>query len=163
MRALRTMCVAAVLSCPLMPSAHALCIYHGKMYAKTTVAQEFADSRWVVRVRVIAADDHWSDKEDSWSLYHLQVLTSFKGNPPARIAMFTYRDSGGFFLDKGLANDLGGEYLLFLDSVSHQDTAPGIAKDATEVNYSCGQSKSWNAVSTSERQELEKLAQHTQK
>ena len=158
MKVLQRICAAIAFGLAI-PPADALCIYHGQTYAKTTVAQEFADSQWVVRVRVTAADDHWSDEEDSWSLYHLQVLTSFKGNPPARIAMFTYRDSGGFFLDKGMANDLGGEYLLFLDPVSHRETAPGTAKNATEVNYSCGQSKVWSAVSTSERQELEKLSQ----
>ncbi len=158
MRALQTMCVAAILSCPLMPSAHALCIYHGKMYAKTTVAQEFADSQWVVRVKVVAADDHWSDEDDSWTIYHLQVLTAYKGKPPARIEMFTYRDSGGFYLDKGLANNLGGEYLLFLDPISHEDSAPASAENATEVNYSCGQSKAWNALTGSERQELLRLS-----
>lgn len=140
------------------PAANAFCMYHGKMYAKTTVAQEFADSRWVVRIKVIAADDHWSDEDDSWTLYHLQVLTTFKGKPPARIDMFTYRDSGGFFLDKDMSNDLGGEYLLFLDPLSHQDSAPALARNATEVNYECGQSNAWDAISNSERRELVALS-----
>lgn len=60
-------------------SAQALCIYHGQMNAKTTVGQEFADSQWVVRVKLIAAEDHWSDEEDSWTAYHLQVMAAFQG------------------------------------------------------------------------------------
>jgi hypothetical protein len=142
----------------LASSAHALCIYHGEMNAKTTVAQEFADSHWVVRVKLIAADDHWSDEEDSWTIYHLQVLTDFKGKPPNRLEMFTYRDSGGFFLDKGTFNDLGGEYLLFLDPISHKESAPAAALNATEVNYSCGQSKTWASVTKTEQQQLLDLA-----
>jgi hypothetical protein len=130
----------------LASSAYALCIYHGEMNAKTTVAQEFADSQWVVRMKLIAADDHWSMEEDSWTIYHLQVLTAFKGEPPTSLEMFTYRDSGGFFLDKGVFNDLGGEYLLFLDPISHKQSVPAAALNATEVNYSCDQSKTWVSV-----------------
>ena len=73
--------------------------------------------------------------------------------------MFTYRDSGGFYLDKGMANDLGGEYLLFLGPVSHKENAPAAAKVAMEANYSCGQSKLWNSVSVSEQHKLSKLSQ----
>jgi hypothetical protein len=29
-------------------AANAVCIHNGKLYAKTTLAQEFAESRWVV-------------------------------------------------------------------------------------------------------------------
>jgi hypothetical protein len=159
MKALQRMCVAAVAVALSLPSANAVCIYHGKMYAKTTLAQEFADSKWVVRVKVVAADNHWSDEDDSWTIYHLQVMTAFKGKPPTRIEMFTYRDSGGFYLDKGMANDLGGEYLLFLDPVSHKESVPTAARDATEVNYSCGQSKAWSSLSMSEHHKLVTLGQ----
>lgn len=82
-------------------SSLALCSYKGKMYAKTTLAEEFRDSKWVARVKVLAADSHSSDVDESWSLYHVQVLTAFKGRPPLRLAVFTYRDSGGFYLDRG--------------------------------------------------------------
>lgn len=159
MKALQRMCVAAVAVALSLPSANAVCIYHGKMYAKTTLAQEFADSQWVVRVKVVAADNHWSDEDVSWTIYHLQVMTAFKGKPPARIEMFTYRDSGGFYLDKGMVNDLGGEYLLFLDPVSDRESAPTAARHAMEVNYSCGQSKAWNSLSTSEQHKLVTLGQ----
>ena len=74
MKAHQTVCIAAIAVALSVASAKAVCTYHGKMYAKTTLAQEFADSQWVVRVRVVAADDHWSDEEDSWTIYHLQVV-----------------------------------------------------------------------------------------
>jgi hypothetical protein len=136
------------------PSAHALCVYKGKMYAKTTIQQEFADSVWVVRARLVAADNHWSDEGDSWSMYHLQVVTAFKGGPPSRIAMFTLRDSCGFYLEKGEAADVGGEYLLFLNPIDPKATVPAAARGSVEVNYSCGQSESWNSLSSAKRQRL---------
>jgi len=82
----------------------------------------------------------------------------FKGKPPARIDMFTYRDSGGFYLDKGTAHDVGGEYLLFLEPVSHEESVPAAARNAMEVNYSCGQSKTWAAATRTEEQQLLDLA-----
>ena len=138
--------------------AHALCIYKGKMNAKTTAAQEFHDSKWVVRVKVLAADDHWSDFDDSWTMYTVQVRTAFKGHPPVRLRVFTYRDSGGFYLDKGMSADLGGEYLLFLDAITKTDKVPPQVREGTWVNYNCGQSKEWNKVSATERQQLGNLA-----
>jgi hypothetical protein len=159
MKAHQRVCAAAIAVAFSAHSANAVCIYHGKMSAKTTLAQEFADSQWVVRVKVLSAENHWSLEDDSWTIYHLQVVTAFKGNPGARIDMFTHRDSGGFYLDKGMANDLGGEYLLFLDPVSHRESAPDAARDATEVNYSCGQSGAWKALSLRERRKLLTLSQ----
>ncbi len=139
-------------------SAHALCSYKGKMYAKTMLSEEFHDARWVVRVRLIAADDHWSDEDDSWTLYHLQVLAAYKGKPPLRVDMFTYRDSGGFYLDKGMGHDLGGDYLLFLRPYGSTDQMPAQARHAMEVNYSCGQSQEWSKVTPAQQQRLEVLA-----
>jgi len=126
------------------------------MYAKTTLSEEFADAKWVVQAKVLAADEHWSDEDYSWTIYHLQILTAFKGKPPLRIRMFTYRDSGGFYLDKGMNADLGGVYLLFLDPVSPGD--PDQARGATEVNYACGQSKTWGEVSAEDQKRLSELA-----
>ncbi len=140
-------------------SVHALCIYKGQMYAKTTLSQEFFDAKWVVRVKVIAADNHWSDEDESWTLYHLQVVTAFKGKPQSRIELFTYRDSGGFYLDRGMNADLGGDYLLFLDPVSNQEKVPAAARNATEVNYACGQSKAWSEVSSADQEHLTDLSQ----
>jgi len=108
------------------------------MYVKTTLAQEFADARWVVRAKVMAADDHWSDEDESWTIYHLQVSTAFKGMPPPRIEMFTYRNSGGFYLDKAMNANLGGEYLLFLNPISSEEGLPSAARGIAEVNYACG-------------------------
>lgn len=89
--------VAALLTAP---SARALCIYNGEDNAKTTLAQEFEDSTWVVRAKVLAARDHFSDEEDSWTLYGVEVLQSFKGRPPKMLPVFTFRDSGGFYMDR---------------------------------------------------------------
>ena len=161
MRSVRRAIATFAASVWLVSSAFGLCIYHGKMYAKTTVAQEYADSKWVVQVKVVAADDHWSDEGDSWTIYHLRVLTAFKGKPSQRIDLFTYRDSGGFYLDKGVSNDIGGKYLLFLDPVEPSEHAPAAAQDATEINYNCGQSKRWPSVTQSERRLLLDLAART--
>ena len=148
------------LSIALLPawSANALCTYKGKMYAETTFSQEFSDATWVVKARVIAADNHWSGEDESWTLYHLQVITAFKGKPQSRIEMFTYRDSGGFYLDKGMNPDLGGEYLLFLDPISKPENVPVTVRNATEVNYACGQSKAWDEVSGDDQKRLAELS-----
>ena len=154
----RNAIIGLVLVLPLTRGASALCVYNGKMYAKTTMQQEFEDSRWVVQAKVIAADTHWSDEGESWTIYHLKVLTRFKGDPPVNIELFTYRDSGGFYLDKGVDPDLGGEYLLFLDPISPASHAPAAAHVATEVNYNCGQSKEWSQVVAADRSELARLS-----
>ncbi len=136
----------------------ALCSYNGVMYARTTISQEFRDSKWVVRVKVLAADNHWSDVDDSWTIYTVQVRTAYKGQPPLRMRVFTYRDSGGFYLDKGTNPDLGGEYLLFLDPIPRSATRPAQARGATDVNYPCGQSKGWNLIAETEQQQLRRLS-----
>jgi hypothetical protein len=133
----------------LVRTAEALCSYNGVLYAKTTLSQEFRDSKWVVRARLIAADDHLSDEDESWTLYHIQTIQSFKGKAPKRLDVFTYRDSGGFYLDKGMSTDLGGEYLLFLDPATR--TMPKAIAGAFQVNYSCGQSKPWSEVTEEQK------------
>lgn len=151
----RNSVLALICALPFTCRANGLCIYKGKLYAKTTIQQEFADSSWVVVARVTAEDEHWRDYDggyDPWTIYQLQVVTRFKGNPPANIRFFTYNNSGGFYLDKG------GEYLLFLDPISSDSDAPKAAGDATEVNYNCGQSKDWSEVSEADRSELLRLS-----
>ena len=116
----------------------------------------------MVRVRVTAANTHWSDylgAEEPWTTYHLRVLTSFKGDLPASIEFFTYRDSGGFYLDKGVNADLGGEHLLFLNPASQDLDVPAAARSAIEVNYSCGQSREWAKVSHADRNKLAEMSQ----
>ena len=158
----RTAIIVAVFALLTKCPANAVCIYKGKMYAKTTLSEEFSDSKWVVRVEVSAADNHWSDyigAADPWTIYHLRVLTSFKGEPPATIELFTYRDSGGFYLDKGAKANIGGEYLLFLNPASQDKDVPAAAHSATEINYSCGQSRAWADVNHAARKELAKMSQ----
>ncbi|MBD3730883.1 MAG: hypothetical protein IE933_14380 [Sphingomonadales bacterium] len=138
--------------------ADALCIYHGVDNAKTTLEQEFRDSRWVVRAHVVSADYHWSDEDESWTLYHLKVVQTFKGKLPGRFAFFTERNSGGFYMDgDNAAPDLDGDYLLFLTSLP-RNTDPPAARGALWVNYNCGQSKPWAQVSKDELRRLNQLS-----
>ena len=144
--------------------AFALCIYNGEDNAKTTTAQEFKDSKWVVRAKVVAAKDHFSDEEESWTLYQLDVRHSFKGHPPRRLRFFTTRDSGGFYMDKAwvrlpAGHDIGGEYLLFLNPWPTRSDLPPQAQDAVFVNYNCGMSRLWREVSPAARKQLSALEQ----
>lgn len=139
--------------------ADALCIYKGVDNAKTTLAQEFQDARWVVRAHVVSADYHWSDEDESWTRYRLKVVTSYKGKQPARFTLFTTRDSGGFYMDgrDGLP-DLDGDYLLFLEDNDLRARYYPAAKGALWVNYSCGQSRPWREVTGSDEAQLLALA-----
>jgi hypothetical protein len=138
--------------------ANALCIYHGVDNAKTTLEQEFRDSRWVVRAHVTSADYHWSDEDESWTLYRLKVVQSFKGKLPNNFTFFTERNSGGFYMDGNDATpDLNGDYLLFLARFP-RSTDPPAARGALWVNYNCGQSKAWARVSKDELRRLRLLS-----
>lgn len=158
MRVVGSIVVAAmILGAP--PTACALCIYKGKDNAKTTIEEEFRDSTWVVRAKVLAAKDHWSDVEDSWTLYRIEVFHSYKGQPPKVLRFFTYRNSGGFYMDRPwvplpAGHDIGGEYLLFLDSIPAGLTPPPTARGAVMVNYPCGVSGSWAEVPAMSRKLL---------
>jgi len=80
-----TAIIATALTCACDPTANGLCIYKGKLYAKTTLAQEFKDSQWVVLVRVISASSAWPDNGDGWTLYKVETVQTFKGDPPRNI------------------------------------------------------------------------------
>lgn len=148
-------CFIAVWAIP----ANALCIYHGVDNVKTSLSQEFRDSRWVVRAHVVSVDYHWSDEDESWTLYRLKVVKSYKGKLSPRFTFFTGRDSGGFFMDGNLGGpDLDRDYLLFLEpNVWHRSDPPS-AKGALWVNYNCGQSKLWIKATDSERAQLLRLS-----
>jgi hypothetical protein len=134
----------------LLPvQASALCFHDGKLYAQTTLAQEFRESRWVVRARVESAQG-----PNGWTVYRLKLLRSYKGTLPQHFKYFTMRDSGSFPLDRGPVPDIGGEYLLFLTVPDTGNERIPAAWRATGINYSCGQSKPWRDVSPSERNEL---------
>jgi hypothetical protein len=135
--------------------ADALCIYDGKLYAETTAKQEFHDSEWVVRAKVLWAHD---DPDGPYTTYGLSVLQSYKGSPPKPLIFFTMRDSGGFYLDNGAAHDIGGEYLLFLQPNVRHDVDPHGITGTASVNYNCGQSKRWREVSSGELEELRRLS-----
>lgn len=150
----------AALTCASLASpAAALCVYKGELYATTTVAQEFADARWVVRARVLSAQSDLSGEVAPWTVYRLEVVQAFKGAPARELTMFTWRDSGGFYMDRGAAGpDIGGEYLLFLNPLQADPDQPQAARGATAANYSCGRSGLWREVSRAEQMRLWSLA-----
>lgn len=148
-------------------SVHAACIYKGELDARTTIAREFTDSPWVVRGRVVSAIDNWTDgslddDEEPWTLYRVRIVERFKGDPPVEVNVFTFRDSGGFYMDRAWeGTDIGGEYLLFLTPTSGLPWRPEVARGGTVVNYSCGQSRPWAEVPPVGRRELAMLERTT--
>lgn len=152
--------IAALLSLAPLTSAKALCVYRGDLYARTTSDQEFADARWVVKARVLSAINGGGTGDvEPWTLYRLEILTTFKGALPERFTLFTERNSGGFYLDRaGGRPDVGADYLLFLNPLDRSAGAPEAARGAVKVNYSCGRSRPWAEVGAAEIQLLETLA-----
>ncbi|WP_448662800.1 hypothetical protein ACG3SL_19485 [Sphingomonas sp. CJ20] len=151
--------IAAILVMAWSFPASALCTYDGVDDAKTTIAEEFRDSRWVVRAHVVSVDYHWSDEDESWAIYRLKIVKSYKGKLSARFTFFTYRNSGGFYMDSdGGGPDLERDYLLFLTPHTFPKVLPPSAKGALWVNYNCGQSKVWSEVTAGEAEELAALS-----
>lgn len=150
----------AVLTLAPLSQAKAVCAYRGELYAKTTIAQEVADSRWVMRARVIGQTDSWRDprreRDTPWTTYRIEVLEAFKGSPPPTMTVFTWRDSGGFYLepDDASPSDPGTEYLLFLNPTTQFVEAPPEAAGTAMINYSCGQSKLWTLLAREDRRVL---------
>ncbi|SER17853.1 hypothetical protein [Sphingobium sp. YR768] len=137
--------------------AQALCSYGGRLYARTTVAQEYRDARWVVRARVIDGKD-WESADTSGTLYRLRLIETFKGKLPASFSFSTERNSGGFYLDGASGRpDVGGDYLLFLNPAQAGSAGPPSVRSAPRINYSCGQSRHWREVSPSAQAALRHL------
>ena len=137
-------------------NAHALCIYNGKLDAKTTITQEFRDSQLVIRGTILSSEEiaekpSIPDSEPG-VLYRIRVDQVFKGNAPKELSLYTERDSGGFY------TDIGKQYLLFLNPIEHNDWARKVAPGAMRVNYNCGRSRDWREVPDSDRQQLNALA-----
>lgn len=138
-------------------SAQALCVYKGELDAQTTVRQEFGDSQWVVKAKVLSVTDHVIEGEEPWTEYQLEVQHAYKGDPPRRLRFFTFRNSGGFYLDRGQEHDVAGEYLLFLNPTPSFPHHPAAARGTVSVNYSCGVSGPWSGVSAPSSMELLRL------
>jgi hypothetical protein len=143
--------IASVAATP----AQALCFYNKKDFlagktSTTTISQEFRDSKWVVRARIEREQRHNSDNDESWVVYDVRPVTSYKGASRSRFRLFTYVDSGGF------QPDVGVDYLLFLDPPT-QDLPRGV-RNVVQVNFSCGQSRPWPDVSRVDRRTLARLA-----
>jgi len=131
--------------------AHALCVYRGDLYGQSTLQGELAESRRVVKATVI--DERpmqpWGEDGEVGSLYTLRVEQTFKGAPTPTIAVFTERNSGGFYLDTGET------YLLFLTD-SHRPIWRPHVGNAFRVNYNCGQSRPWIDIPAADRARLMK-------
>ena len=150
---------ATMISTPAL----ALCSYGGVENARTTVAREFHDSRWVARVRIVSEKNNFAAADQSedapWSLYELQMIRAYKGQPPETLHFFTYRNCAGFYFDKPWAGpDIGGEYLVFLNPTQTYPSQPSMEKATVFVNYACGQSKPWTEVSPDDLKSLRRLA-----
>jgi hypothetical protein len=151
------LCAGATLA--VASGANAFCLYHGVDNAKTTLAQEFRDAKWVVRARAISGDYHWANAGDLWTLYHLTIIRSYKGRAPVHLALFTWRDSGGFYLDgKEAAPDFDHDYLLFLTPAIRRRGDPLAMRGAMWVNYECGQSRPWSRVSRADAVRLQAMS-----
>jgi hypothetical protein len=150
----------------------AVCVYDGKHFqksdlkefggrlsARTSLGDEFADAMIVVRGKIVSAREipvpraqaKNPDAEDG-VLYRIQVEKVFKGAPGQYAQNYTEHDSGAFYLDQGTS------YLLFLNPMAHDDPALHIAPGALRVNYACGQSQSWNRLSAAQQRLLANLA-----
>lgn len=139
--------------------AQAFCQYQGTLYAKTTLEQEYRDARWVVRARVVREQAYDSEAchDCPGRLYNLEVVHRYKGDIAQKFSFYTQQNSGGFYLDQG-ADAIGSEWLLFLNPGPWGVNDPPAARSAAWINYSCGQSKKWNAVDSRQRAELMRLA-----
>ncbi len=157
---MRRFALIPTLLATLLPgSAQALCRYKGVDNARTTIEQEFRDAPVVLRARVVEADYHWSDLDESWARYRLEIIERFKGPALDRPLLFTFRNSGGFYLDAdGGGPDLDRDYLLFLDTPPVDWRDASVAKGAWLINYSCGVSGLWSGVSDAQRSRLRQLA-----
>lgn len=135
----------------LATPAQAVCEYHGNLYAKTTVAQEFQDSELVVRAQVVSKHDY--EDADGYAVrYRLRLKEQFKGNATDVIWLDSRRDSGGFYLEGADGKlDRGVDRLLFLNAMP---STSGKTNSYFQLNYSCGQSKTWSEVSADERKYL---------
>jgi len=154
----RRLSLSLAVTLSLVPgAANAFCSYHGELYAKTTLQQEYRDARWVVRAKVISASD-WERADERGTVYRMELVDSFKGNLPQRFLYSTERNSGGFYLDRGSKTDVGGEYLLFLVPNPRPSVGPPSIRHALWVNYSCGQSRAWREVAREKKATLAALS-----
>ncbi|QDZ08684.1 hypothetical protein FPZ24_15420 [Sphingomonas panacisoli] len=125
--------------------AQAACVYRGTANAKTTLAQEYRDATWVVLARVEAVQPLPTGGRGA-VIYRLRTVTPFKGVPSAHPRLFAYKDSGGFY------PTVGADYLLFLNPPPSD--LPRASMGVVDINYACGQSRPWRAVSAADRQRL---------
>ena len=152
-------------------NAHPLCVYGGKhfeksakpdfggrLYARTTLDDEFQDSALVVKGTVLSnreipiSDNEQNSRAEPGVVYHIRMDRTFKGHTTKELDNFSEHDSGGFYLD------VGAQYLLFLDPMAADDWARRVVPGAVRVNYGCGQSRPWKDVGSQAKRQLNRLA-----
>ena len=137
-----------LLICFVTSPAYALC-------TKATIEQDYRQADIVVRAvttaETTAADDEPSAEfKNIWGEYSpvrlnkLRVVEIFKGKPGQSVNLFQTLDSGRFDVQ------LGKDYLFFISYYPITNTTPSVAQGATFIRHTCGQSKLWKAVSSSE-------------
>jgi hypothetical protein len=159
--------IAAVIGVTLCASsASALCVYEGnhfekstspdfdgRLYATTTLMDEFADSALVIKGTAISSQHVPPGGEFfAATVYNIRVDQTFKGTVPKTLHYYTENDSGRFNLD------VGTPFLLFLKPMPADYEDRKIAPGAFLVNYNCGQSRPWSEISAIDRDQLAALS-----
>ena len=143
------------LICFVTSPAYALC-------TTATTEQDYLQADTVVRAVVtaettVADDEPNAEFKINWGEYSpvrlskLRVLEIFKGKPGQSVNLFQTLDSGRFDVQ------LGKEYLFFVTYYPITNTTPLVAQGATFIRHTCGQTKLWKAVSSTELTLLEAL------
>ncbi len=128
-----------------------------------SVQREYREADLVVKARLIAETDTWSDAPSAayrhrWgpgdlvTSYELRPSRTFKGRQLSRIRFFETHDSGASYLDADK------DYLLFLNYYPPSSDLPNEAHGAVYVRHACGQSKLWKDLRPRDLGELNKLA-----
>jgi hypothetical protein len=142
-----------------------MCFVASPAYAVCTTAslkQDYHQADLVVRA-VVTAETRVADDEPNaafkarWgsyspvTLHKLRIVETFKGEPRSSVNLFETVDSGRFGVD------LGEEYLLFFSYYPSTKAMPSIARGATFIRHTCGQSKRWKTIAFSEARRLRVL------
>jgi hypothetical protein len=151
-----TLSILIVAALNMAAPAQALC-------SGESMAREFWEADRIVRARLVSQIQAWSDEPSAayraqWgdgayaSLYEFRVSEGFNGTRGGMARLFQEHNSGQFPID------IDKDYLLFLHNIEPSPGMPAIARGATYVRYTCGQSKPWDEVHAPDLAELRRLA-----
>lgn len=147
--------LALLMTCFVASPAYAVC-------TTASLNQDYRQADLVVHA-VVTAETRVADDEPNaafkarWgsyspvTLHKLRIVETFKGDPGPSVNLFETVDSGRFGVD------LGEEYLLFFSYYPSTKAMPSVARGATFIRHTCGQSKRWKTVASSEVMQLRAL------